>query len=795
MIWNYLVSTWRNLRKQKVFSLLNLFGLATGMTAFLIFSYSAISKLHADRFHKNADRIFVLVQKNINLSNEESHSSFFPARIKNALELDFPEFEDVIRVYAGGPQTLKLGERYFSEAGCMFVDPQFLRFFTFDLKSGNPQTALDDPHSIVISAQMAEKYFGKNDPIGKTMSLNNRENLVVTGVLDDLPKSTSLRLKYLLHFKIAESINPNLDNFNNNSCTVFIKTKNRSDYLNFNNRFSGFITKYWPDNEYRPGKVVLFPLIRFRFGGRHIQSILQSSHPLVVIVGFAIGIILLLVVSFNFVNLALARNFQRNKEVAIRKTLGATRSQLIAQFLGESIMLSFLALGLAIILYEFIQPFLNNYMASINPVSSARMSRSILEIPQLLYYLIGLALLTGVFSGIYPALVLSRFQPMKIFRGQLFSKPKKNRGTRVLIVFQFILSLIFIVFARASDFQFKKFLTADFGYERGNIAVLSMGAASSEESERIEQELRQNAHIQLVSAAADIPGMWSNEQLAIIPEKPDQEYTLDVFGIDYNFIEMLNIQIIQGRSFKRQHSDENHFIINESALARLKLDNPIGTQLKIDNREGVIIGIVEDFLFGDIGFEIPPAALYIEEERLNYLLFKYYDEARYNSIRNSIQEKWLSIIPGTPFKCFTLQEYWFKFFGTMNKISKLFGIVGWLAILFSALGLVGLTSYMVDRKTKEIGIRKILGASRSNIMFKMTIEFVKTIIIANLITMPLIWFAWRKILQTGILFFEPLPSYIYVLGIGISVGVASLAVYSQVLKATRVNPVVSLKYE
>jgi len=289
--------------------------------------------------------------------------------------------------------------------------------------------------------------------------------------------------------------------------------------------------------------------------------------------------------------------------------------------------------------------------------------------------------------------------------------------------------------------------------------------------------------------------LWSDERTVFISDRPDKEFTLDAFGIDYDFIEMLNMQIIQGRSFDRQFSDENHFIINESALSKLELDNPIGTSLKIGNHEGIVIGIVKDFLFGDIGFEIPPAVLTIEEKQLNYLLFKYQDEARYNSIRNAIQERWLSIIPETPFECFTLQDHWNKFFGTINKISKLFGMIGWLAILFSALGLVGLTSYMVERKTKEIGIRKILGASRSHIMFKMTLEFVRTIIIANLITMPLIWFAWRKILQTGLMFFEPIPGYIYFLGVGISVGVAALAVYSQVLKATLVNPVVSLKYE
>ena len=795
MIWNYIISAWRNLKKQKLFSLLNLIGLAIGMTAFLVFSYSAISKLHAERFHKDAERLFLLVRKNISLSNDESHSSFFPARIKDALELDFLEIEYSLRMYAASTQILRYNDRYFSESGGLFVDPEFFNILTYKLKSGAPESALHDPHSIVISAGMAEKYFGKDDPTGKIISLNNRENLVVIGVLDDLPTTSSLRFRYLIHFAMAKNVDPSINEIEQNSCVYIIKVRKNTDILSMNRRFAKFIDKHWPDNDQRPEQVSLFPLVRFRLGGRHIRSILNTSHPIMFVVSFGIGIILLLVVSFNFVNLALARNFKRNKEVAVRKTLGASRRQLIFQFIGESMLLSFLALGLAIILYEFVQPFLTNYMASVNPVSSARISRSIRDIPQMIYYLIGLALMTGLFSGIYPALVLSRFEPVKIFRGKTISKRKKNRGTKLLIVFQFILSLLFIIFARVSDFQFEKFLSADFGYDRSNVGVLPIISTNTEERERLETVLRQNAHVKFVSSSNNIPGMWTDERAVFITNNPEEKFTLDAFGIDYNFIEMLNMKILQGRSFNEQFSDENHFIINESALKKLHLENAIGTPLTIGKKEGVIIGVARDFLFGDIGFEIPPAILFIEEDNLNYLLFKYDNNSQYNSIKNEIQEKWLSIAPLAPFDCYTLEDNWQKFFGTMNKITGLFGMIGWLAILFSTLGLLGLSSYMVERRTKEIGIRKILGAATGTLIRSMTLEFVRAIIIANLITLPLIWFLWRKILQTGLLFFEPIPLSIYLFGILLSVGVATLAVYSQVWKAVRVNPAVTLKYE
>jgi putative ABC transport system permease protein len=797
MIKSYLLLTLRNLKKQKVFSWINIFGMAVGMAGFTLFALMAGVKLRADKFHENAERIYSVVQVFQTENKEERHLAFAPAPMAEALRSDFPEIEEVVRVYPSGRMTLKRGEDSFFENSLLFVDPDFFCMFSFEMTAGDPENALRGPYSMVMSEAAAEKYFGDQNPIGRVLFLKKDIPVTVTGVTKNITRTSSIKFDFLVSLETTRAFSGVLDDWSDHRMATFLLVPERFDRAWFEERLAAFLAKHFDDSSESPKQMYLFPFLDFRLKSRHITSLMGSSSPASVYVMFSIGILLLLVVSINFINLATVRSLHRTKEIGLRKVIGARRPQLILQFLGESTVLSFIALPFAIILYEIIHPIFYAYMGDFALVSFVpQVSNSIWNYPFLLKYLVVAAVFTGVFSGLYPAFFLSGFQPLHVLKENFKPGRKKKGGSKAMIVFQFSLSVIFIACAALLKYQAGHLYEADLGYNRGKVAFVQLGKESLGKLDVLKNEIARNQDVVCVSAAGNLPLVWDSPTPVRLPEAAeDESFTMEAYGVDYGFVETLELRMKEGRSFSKDFADSDGLILSETAVQKLGWENPIGRQLVVGGKTGNIIGVTEDFLFADIGFEIPPAVLYFEPENLSVLLVKFTSTEGFPPLRQYIKEQWTGLMPDQPFECWTLSEHFGRVFGLLGKLTGFLNMIGITAVLFSCLGLLGLATYLTERRTKEIGIRKVLGASSWNIMWRMTREFLLLVTIANAIALGIIYFGWNKALQTGLLFITPINAGTYALAVSVSLVTAFLAVASQTLKAAWANPADSLRYE
>ena len=797
MFKNYILIALRNLKKQKAFSLINILGMAVGMAGFTLFALLAGVKLNADKFHENADRIYSVVQVVQSENKEEDHLAFTPGPIAEALRMEFPEIEEVVRVYPGGRMTLKRGNDSFFEKNILFVDPDFFHMFSFEMAAGTPETALSQPYSMVMSEAKAMKYFGDDNPIGKVLTIEEGINVTVTGVTRNITRTSSLHFDFLISMGTLKAFSGLLDDWTTSRIAAFVLAPERFDRLRFEERFPTFLAKYFEHYPESPQKMYLFPFLDFRLKSDHITSFVASSNPVSVFVTLCIGVLLLVIVSINFINLSTVRYMHRTKEIGLRKVIGAKRSQLIVQFLGESLLLSFMAVPAAILLYEIIHPVFYSYMGSFALASFIpQVSNSIWNYPFLLKYLVVAAILTGIFSGLYPAFFLSSFQPLQVLKETYQPGRKKKRGSKVMIVFQFAFSVIFIASAGLLKHQFEHLWDADMGYSRERVAVIQLEEDARQKLEVLKTEISRHPDVIQVSAAGNLPVVWESEQPVRLPEESEDEaVNMQAYGIDYGFLEALEMQIKQGRSFSQDFPDKSNFILSEAAVRKLGWENSLGKQLTVGGQTGTVIGVVKDFLFADIGYEIPPAVLYLEQENLNLMLVKFASSERFPDLREFMKAQWQGLLPDRPFECQTLAEYSENVFGLLSKIANFLNMIGLTAVLFSSLGLLGLATYLVERRTKEIGIRKVLGASSMNIMWKISREFLILVAVANVVSLGLVYFGWQKVLQTGLLFFTSINPGTYIFALLVTLLTALLAVASQTLRAAWANPVDSLRYE
>jgi len=797
MFKSYFLIALRNLKKQKAFSLINIVGMAVGMAGFILFALLAGVKLNADKFHENADRIYSVVQVVLPENKEERHLAFTPGPVAEALRMEFPEIGDVVRVGPGGKMTLKRGDESFFENNILFVDPGFFSMFSFKMAAGSPETALAEPFSMVMSEAAALKYFGDEDPIGKVLTLDKNVNVTVTGITRNISRTSSIRFDFLISMETSRALSGVLDDWTLNRIATFLLVPEGFDRARFEERLPAFLAKYFENYPESPQKMYLFPFLDFRLKSRHITSFVASSDPISVYITFSIGVLLLVIVSINFINLSTVRYMHRTKEIGLRKVVGARRTQLIVQFLGESLLLSFIAIPVAILLYEIIHPIFYAYMGNFALVSFIpQVSNSIWNYPFLLQYLVVAAILTGIFSGLYPAFFLSSFQPLQVLKKSYQPGRKKKRGSKVMIVFQFAFSVIFIASASILKHQFGHLWEADMGYSRERVAVIQLEKEARNKLEVIKTEISRHSDVVQVSAAGNVPLVWEPEQ----PVRPpgvheDEALTMKAYGIDYGFIEALEMQMKQGRSFSKGFADRHNFILNETAVQKLGWESSLGKQLIVGDQTGTVIGIVKDFLFADIDTEIPPSVLYLDQENLNVMLVKFSSSERFPDLREFMKEQWQGLLPGRPFECQTLAWYSENTFGILTKIADFMNMIGLTAVLFSSLGLLGLATYLVERRTKEIGIRKVLGATSMNIMWKISKEFLILVAVANVVSLGLLHFGWQKVLQTGLVFFTNVNAGTYLFALLVTVFTAFLAVASQTLKAAWANPIESLRYE
>jgi putative ABC transport system permease protein len=799
MFKNYLLTALRSLRRQKTFSVINALGMALGMAVFMVLTQSAGEKLNADRFHPNAARIYGVVQVLPSVDKAERHTVSAPAPLLAALENEFPEIETGTRAVPGGQRILRWGDRSFYERRLLFVDPEFLAMFHFPMLQGGTGGLRSDPRAIVLSRTAAAKYFGDEDPVGKTLTLDNRVDLTVAGVFKDQPRRSSFRFDVLVPFGVLRELGGDLEDWKADLAAVFLLVRKGFDEAAFEAKLEGFVERHLESSPERVRRLYLLPLLDFRLKSSHIESFLPSSQPVYVVFPFVLGALLLFVVSLNFINLSTARHFYRMKEIGLRKVVGARRGQIIVQLIGESVLLAFFALPLAALLFEIIDPAISSYMRAplaglegMSPGSAA----PLLGGGYPLRYALWAALLTGVFSGVIPALRLTAFRPVAILRGSAQPGRKKRRGSRIMVAFQFTVAVIFIAFAAVTKSQTRNFLRADFGFDRERIATVAVPAELRPKIESLRAEIARDPQVLSVSAAAGLPLIWTDIRPARpVGSDPEGSISIEAYEGGDGFLETLGIDILAGRGFSRDAGLRDGFVINQAAAVKLGWTDPVGRELMVGDRSGTVIGVARDFLFDDIGFKFPPAALMVEETGLNYLLVKYSPATTPAMMRSGLERTWRSFAYGLPFEFSTLEDRFDRTFDVLARMAQFLNGLGLAIVFFSGLGLLGLTTFAVERRTREVGIRKVLGASSENITWSLSREFVVPIAAAAAVGLILVTIGWRLVLKTGMLFITGIGFGTYALSIGVCVAAAALAVATQTVRAGRANPVDSLRVE
>ncbi len=788
MFKNYIKIALRNIKRQKIYSLITMSGLILGLSVFIMFALLSDFTSNFDSCHKNSDRIYAVVQVLSSSQEGEQHSAITPSPMVPALISEFPEIEKASRFFPPGRMVVKYRNKIFYESGVRFVDADFLSIFTFKMIAGEKESALSRANTVVMSEDSAFKYFGDEDPVGKTLTLDNKIDVVVTGITENPPNNSSIIYDFLVSMDTARSLYNWMDDWSTNNQAAFLLLSEGSKSTKLEEKFSLFIDKYYPDTRESPERFYLHSLLNFFLGSEGIDCYWGGGRISYVTI-WIVAVLLLIIACINFMNISTARYITRAQEIGMRKVVGASRSQLIKQFLGESTLMALISMPAAILLYEFLRPVFAANLGRIFDIS-------IMDSPHVLILIFGVTILTGFFAGSYPAFYLSASKPVLVFQKRLVTGKKGSRFRKFLVVVQFTFSIILVLMTVISIKQSHHNLNVDLGYNRNNIIAVTMSDDIRDKLAIFKNELVRSKDIISVSASAALPIEWNSES-HILPEGVVEKDALlmNVYGVDFGLIEMLDIPIVQGRSFSRDYKDADNFIVTETVVRHLQWQDPIGKRITMRGQKGTVIGVVKDFFFKSILLEkMSPAVLYLGPDELNYMFVKYSTPESLPGVIEYIREKWNIVSPDLPFEYITLENAFYDVFQG-DKTSEMTGILGALAIFLSCLGLFGLSSYSVERRVKEIGIRKVLGASVSRIVGMLTKDFIKLVAIANLIAIPIAYFMMNAIINFVYTYPISIGVGIFVITTGLTLLIAFLTVSALTIKSALANPVDSLKYE
>jgi ABC-type antimicrobial peptide transport system permease subunit len=780
MIGNYIKVTLRNIFKYKSYTIINILGLAIGMACTILILIWVQDELSYDRFHTNADELYRVVVED-HESQQVSRFCETPPPLSAALKQEFPGIIQTTRFGRWGRQLVKHGEKRFNENGLCFADAAIFKMFTFTFIKGDPQTVFINPYSIVLTEEMVEKYFGNEDPINKSLNINDRFNLKITGVIKSIPANSHLKFDFLTQFEtIKELIGAkNLNNWEFHAFGTYVLLTPNTDVGKVNQKISGFLEK----NSRGQTRLYLQPLTEIHLYG------LEGDGTIVYVYIFSLVALFVLVIAcLNFMNLSTARSFNRIKEVGVRKVVGATRAQLIMQFLGEAIFLVFIANLIAIILVQLALP-------AFNQLSGKRLTIDYPDYGTILG-LIAIVIITGLISGSYPALFLSSSKPAEVLKGKIKSASYKLR--RVLVVVQISLSIILIICTLVVSNQLNYLSTKKLGFDKNNLVYFSMNRAFRNNYEALRNELLKSPDILNVTATSNLPidGVNATDSKDVDWEgkRADKKIRINHISVDYDFIETFNIKFVQGRNFSRSFStDPSNYIVNEKAVEQMGMEFPIGKQFSFWKNRGEIIGVVKDFNFDTLYDEIEPLLLRMAPDWYFFVVVKI-KAARVSNSLDILEKIYRKFAPGFPVEYSFLEERIKNLYRDEDRMEKIISSFAFLAIFVSCLGLFGLSSFMAEKRTKEIGIRKVLGASTSGIVFLLSKEFVKVVFIANIVAWPIAYYAMNRWLQ-DFAYRTNMSVTIFIFSTIFTLVITLLTVSYQCIRASTIIPVEALKYE
>ncbi|MFC2146121.1 ABC transporter permease [Acidobacteriota bacterium] len=779
MFKNYLTIAIRNIKKYKGCSLINISGLAVGMACFILIFLYVYDEMHYDTFHTHADRLCrVLMHRADDPSDPGIPRA--PYALPAILKEEFPEILETTRVRNRAyPSAVRYGDITFYENRFYLVDPSFFTMFTYDFVKGDPATALTNPQSVVLTEDAAARYFGDKNPMGKTLRWNNKQDLTITGVIKNVPYNSHHQFDFTAPIQLYGQ--KRLASWRTDAVAYVLLAEGTS-IEDVSRKIAGTPMKYLPDSN--------LTISLQHISEAHLNFAQEGSSDKCIVFIFAvIAVLVLAIACVNFMNITTARSGTRAGEVGLRKVVGAKRQDIINQFLGEAILISFISLILAVSIVELILPGFNTLMnKKLSFIGTGNIT--------LLMFLIAVAVVTGVIAGSYPAIYLSRFQPVKVLKNKLQKGRKGSAFRSVLVIGQFSVSVILIILTGIAQKQITYIRDLDLGFNRQQIIYMQMNDELREHYPIFKERLLRHPQVQNVTASSAPPHLNFNVMdLDWQGRESDKEVDVNFLMVDHDYIETFDLEIVKGRDFSREHPVDatEAFVVNESAVRFMGMGDPIGKRITLSRREGQIIGVVKDFHHLPLIFEITPLVMAIDPDKYYDLLIKISPMDISKSI-GYIHNVFKDAAPNFPFRYEFMEDWFNRVYSPMQVIGKIFNNFALLAIFISCLGLFGLSFLLTEQKKKEIGIRKVLGDSVTGIVKLLSGKFLKTVLIANIIAVPLAYYGVKLFL--GLFAYRTtLGVTIYLATAALTFVIAALTVSYTVIKTALTNPVDILRYE
>ncbi len=799
MIKNYFKIAWRNLIKNKVFSFINIAGLTIGLTCCLLIALYIQHELSFDKFEEKGNRIArVIMRYNFNGSSESNEGNYTSVRVAAVFPKTFPEVECAIKMTQYYSRVVRYDEKMFDEKNFMYADSNFFDIFSFRLLSGNIHDALSAPYDVVLTESTAKKYFGNGDPVNKTLRVGNDSNLYrVTGVVQDCPSNSQIQFDLLASFSSLGLTADYADTYWDANYTTYLLLRNKNAISPLQAKLPAFMKKEM-EGKGATVNFLLEPFTRIHLYSPYDSFVPNNSISYIYILA-AVALLILIIACFTYVNLSTARSLERAREVGVRKVIGALKNQLFWQFINESFLLSLVAVLLSLFLSALLLP-------SFNSLSNQQLrAQALFSLPFMLFS-ISVAIIISFLAGIYPALILTKFQPVRVLKGAFKNTASGQVLRKSLIVFQFAISVFLIVSTFIVQQQLYFIQHIKLGYDRDHVVVLPLDDKMVNNLAVIKQQFRQDPDVLSVSACSNTPvqgGGGYSMRSALMPE--DKQMAVYADHVDEDYVATVGLQMIAGRNFTSQEikdaSNDDyqkniyHFILNESAARQLgwAAQEAPGKKMFLGNeRPGIVTGVVKDFHFESLHTPIKPFVLFPEVWK-RQLLVKV-SGAHLQQTISHLGSSWKALVPYRPFEFHFLDEDYNKLYSSETRLGTIMNLFAGIAIVLACLGLFGLSAYTVQQRFKEIGIRKVLGGSVSNIVITLSRDFILLTCIAIFIAIPAAWWASAKWLQS-FSYRTSVTWNVFVIASLATILLAIITVSLQAIKAAIANPVKSLRTE
>lgn len=790
MIRNFFLVSLRNISRQKAFTFINITGLAIGLAASLLILLWVQDEFSYDRFHVKGEMIY-RVEEDQFYSGERYHVTVTPHPSGPEWKEKIPEITEQARINRLPRVLFRRGENVFFESSVVASDSGLFKMFTFPLLLGDPENLLTSPHSIVLSEKLADKYFGDENPIGQTITVENRYQFMVTGVMKDIPENSIFTFEGVIPYSFLHEIGAVSTSWGSNSIFTFVQLQKGADIEGVNKKLTDVVLEHYPETL---TKFSVFPFLDIHL---HAQfGFKETRGPVIVVWIFSlIAIFVLLIACINFINLSTAKASSRSRETGIRKVLGADRKTMIFHFMSESLIMVAFSMILALIIVGLSLELFNN-------VSGKEFILSDLLKGKFIISFMATGVVAGLVSGLYPAFYLSSARPVATLKGDTMSGKGNGFLRKALVVLQFTLSVVIAVSAVFLYLQLKFLQNKDLGYDKENLIAIPMSEEMIGKYYSLKEELLKETYIQGVTAGLHNPvNMGSNSGGARWDGMdPEKHVLIGTNAVDYDYLETMNMKLVSGRGFSREFTADmardtlGNFLVNEEVARIMDIGDPVGKNFRFMGLNGTIVGVLKNFHFKGADEPIEPMAFALADTSFLRVILVRLTPGKTEESLSAVEKAWNSVITEFPLEYTFVDQDYENLFRSEIRLTDLLKYFTILALIIASLGLYGLSSYATERRTNEIGVRKVMGADSPSVMFTMAREFLALVLIALAIALPAGWFIVNKLLQQFAYRIE-INILIFALIAAATLVLAALTVGYQAYRASCTNPATAIKRE